>query len=155
MNQKNYDLFVTHAWRYHQDWTAFCTLLDNTPGLIWRNFSLPWHDPAMSPNSTVGSMFIRDVLKSQIVPVHGVIFLAGVYGIKSAQAWLDLEIEVARDHNKPVIAIPPMGEITVPHDMPSFCDASAGWCGEEVIAALDHARALRGYAVSLMKTICP
>src|SRR5438105_15080530 len=116
MNNKTYDLFITHAWRYHQDWTKCCTLLDNTAGLAWRNFSLPWHDPAMSPNSPVGSAVIRNFLDTQIIPVHSVIFLAAVHAIKSAQAWLALAIEFARKHNKPAIAIPTAGQQVVSND---------------------------------------
>jgi len=145
-NKKTYDLFITHAWRYHQDWTKICELLDNTPGLAWRNFSLPWHDPAMNPNSAVGGAFIRNFLDTQIIPVHGVIFLAGVYAIKSAQGWLDLEIELARKHNKPIIAIPALGETVVPHEISSLCDMSVGWHPEAVIAALDEVRSLPKYS---------
>jgi hypothetical protein len=139
-SRKTYDLFVTHAWRYHEDWTKFCELLDQTPGLAWRNFSLPWHDPAMSPNSAVGGAFIRDFLETQIIPVHGVILLAGVYAIKSAQGWLDLEIDFARKHNKPIIAIPPLGELAVADEIRALCDKSAAWDAEKVIAALEEVR---------------
>jgi hypothetical protein len=142
MNNRTYDLFVTHAWRYHQDWTKFCDLLDKTPGLAWRNFSLPWHDPAMSPNSEVGGAFIRNFLETQIIPVHAVIFLAGVYTIKSAQGWLDLEIELARKYNKPVVGLPPLSETVVSDEIWSKCDGSASWCAEEIIAALDEALTL-------------
>jgi hypothetical protein len=123
-----------------------CALLDNTPGLAWRNFSLPWHDPAMSPNSAVGGAFIRNFLETQIIPVHGIILLAGVYAVKSAQGWLDLEIELARKHNKPIIAVPPLGETAVTDDIRSLCDKSVGWQPEDVIAALDELQRLARYA---------
>ena len=146
IKQKTHDLFITHAWRYHQDWAKLCELLDNTPGLAWRNFSLPWHDPAMNPNSEVGGAFIRNFLETQIIPVHGVIFLAGVYAINSAQGWLDLEIEIARKHNKPVIAVPPYGETVVADKIRAFCDGSAGWHAEELVAALHEVRSLPRYS---------
>jgi hypothetical protein len=145
-NKRTYDIFVTHAWRYHEDWTKICEILDKTPGLAWRNFSLPWHDPAMDPNSEVGGIFIRNFLETQIVPVHGVILLAGVYAIKSAQRWLNLEIEFARKHNKPIIAIPALGETVVPDEIRSVSDMSAGWHAEAVIAALDEVRSLPRYS---------
>jgi hypothetical protein len=144
--KKTYDLFVTHAWRYHHDWTKICELLDHSPGLAWRNFSLPWHDPAMNPNSPVGGVFIRDFLETQIIPVHGVIFLAGVYAVKSARHWLDLEIELARKHNKPVIAIPPIGETAVADEVSVLSDKTAGWHADELIAALDQVRSLPRYS---------
>ena len=100
----------------------------------------------MDPNSEVGGIFIRNFLETQIVPVHGVILLAGVYAIKSAQRWLNLEIEFARKHNKPIIAIPALGETVVPDEIRSVSDMSAGWHAETVIAALDEVRSLPRYS---------
>ncbi|MBI2358799.1 MAG: TIR domain-containing protein [Deltaproteobacteria bacterium] len=135
-----YDLFITHAWRYHEDWTKICDMLNAVPGLAWRNFSLPWHDPAMDPNSEIGGKFIRDSLETQIIPAHGVIVLAGVYRVKSARRWLDLEVEMARTHNKPIIGMPPIGEALVSDEVKALCDATVGWDAAALIAALDEIR---------------
>ena len=130
------DIFITHAWRYHDDWTQACALLDQAPGFKWRNFSLPWHDPAMDTNSEVGKKFIYDALEIQIIPVHAVILLAGVYAVKSAQRWLDLEIEFARKHRKPIVALAPVGETSAPVLESLSCDKVAAWNSESLIAAL-------------------
>jgi hypothetical protein len=137
-----YDIFITHAWRYHEDWSRLAEMLDSLPDLKWRNFSLPWHDPAMEANSEVGGKFIRDFLETQIIPACGVLFLSGVYAIKSARRWLDLELEMARKHNKPVIGIPPIGEAEVPSELKALCDGCATWNAKAVISALDVARRL-------------
>lgn len=141
-----YDLFITHAWRYHEDWTKLSEMLDRLPGLTWRNFSLPWHDPAMDPNSEVGGKFIRSFLENQIVPVHGVILLAGVYAVKSARRWLDMEVEMARKHNKPIIGVPAIGETAVPDDVQALCDRSVAWDASALIRTLDEVRSLPDYA---------
>lgn len=135
-----YDLFITHAWRYHDDWTRLSAMLDQLPGLAWRNFSLPWHDPAMDPNSEVGGRFIRDFLETQIIPAHGVILLSGVYAIKSARRWLDFEVELARRHAKPVIGVPALDTATVPGEVAALCDATVEWDAAAIIAALDAIR---------------
>jgi hypothetical protein len=137
--RQSYDLFITHAWRYHEDWTRLAELLDRMPGLAWRNFSLPWHDPAMDPNSAVGGKFIRDFLETQIIPVHAVILLSGVYAIRSARRWLELEVEFARRHAKPVIGVPALGAPEVPPEVKSLCDATVGWDAAAIVAALDAA----------------
>ena len=138
-----YDLFITHAWRYHEDWTTVAEMLDNLPGLAWRNFSLPWHDPAMDPNSEIGGKFIRSSLETQIIPVHGVVFLAGVYKVKSARRWLEVEAEMARKHNKPIIGMPAIGETLVSDEVKALCDATVGWNAGALIAALDEVRGVR------------
>ncbi len=137
---KMYDLFITHAWRYHEDWTRLSEMLDKVPGLAWRNFSVPWHDPAMDPNSKVGGEFIRNFLEGQIIPVHGVILLAGVYAIKSARRWVDMEIEMARRYKKPIIGVPAIGATAVPEEVQALCDASVGWDAARLIATLDALR---------------
>ena len=91
------DLFITHAWRYHEDWTQLAALLDRS-GSRWRNFSVPWHDPALVPSTELGGRHIRDFLETQIIPVDGVVFLSGVYAVRSTREWLDLEVEFARRH---------------------------------------------------------
>ncbi len=145
-DRKMYDLFITHAWRYHEDWTQLSEMLDKLPGLAWRNFSLPWHDPAMDPNSEVGGKFIYDALEVQIIPVHGVILLAGVYAVRSARRWLDLEVEMARSHNKPIIGVPAIGQTEAPEEVKALCDATVGWDAATLVAALDQVRSEPKYS---------
>ena len=105
------------------------------------NDEAPWHDPAMDPNSEVGGKFIRDWLETQIIPAHGVVLLAGVYAVKSARRWLDLEVQFARKHNKPIIAIPALDQEQVSEEVRALCDRSVGWDAAAVIQALDQLQA--------------
>ena len=145
-NSKNYDLFVTHAWRFHEDWTKFTEFMDQIPGILWRNFSLPWHDPAISPNTEVGGRFIRSSLESQIIPVHVVVLLAGVYEIRSARLWVDMEVEMAKKHNKPIVALPAINEDSIPAELVALCDATSGWDAARLIATIDEVRSLPRFA---------
>jgi len=137
-----YDLFLTHAWRFHDDWSKFSDLLNKSAGFTWRNFSLPWHDPAMSASTPVGGRFIREFLESQIIPVRAVVLLAGVHAIDSARAWVETEVEMARKHNKPVIGVPKSGTEAVPDAVRALCDACSGWDAMQLVAAIDEAAAL-------------
>lgn len=145
-NSNHYDIFVTHAWRFHEDWTKFTELMDKIPGLLWRNFSLPWHDPAISPNTEVGGRFIRSSLESQIIPVHVVVLLAGVYEIRSARLWVDMEVEMAKKHNKPIIAMPAINKDSIPDELVALCDAGSRWDVTRVIETIDKVRSLPRYA---------
>lgn len=134
---KTYDVFITHAWRFHADWTKLTELLDQMPGLSWRNFSLPWHDPAISPNTEMGGKFIRDCLESQIVPSQVVVLLAGVYEIRSAKYWIEMEIEMARKYQKPIVGVPAINKETIPDEIYSVCDAIANWNGPHLLKNID------------------
>lgn len=143
---KCYDIFLTHAWRFHDDWSKFSKLLDGNPGITWRNFSLPWHDPAIKAYTESGGRFIRDFLEGQIIPVHCVVLLTGVHEINSARRWLDMEVEIARKYNKPLIGVPAFGEKTVPNEISSLCDACCEWDVMQLVSTIDQVRGLPKYS---------
>jgi hypothetical protein len=141
---KLYDLFLTHAWRYHDDWIRMGEMLDACEGLRWRNFSVPWHDPAMDPNTEVGGKFIRHWLESQIIPVTAVILLNSVYETNSSRKWVDFEIEAARRHNKRVIAVPTYGQPDVLPEVRAMSDVVVPWDCQALIAAIDAVSVQQG-----------
>jgi len=113
VNRKTLDLFVTHAWRYHDDWKRAVDML-NAFGLHrWRNFSLPWYDPALDPRTEKGGHIVRWNLESQIIPAHAVILLTSVLEEPGCRKWLDFELEMARKHSKPVFALPGWGKTEI------------------------------------------
>ena len=109
MTERMYDLFITHAWRYHDDWTRVGEMFDKYLGDGWRNFSVPWYDPALDPNTDVGKRLVYRWLEQQIMPTCGVILLSSVYENKSAQKWVMLEVELARKYEKRIIGLPTFG----------------------------------------------
>lgn len=139
MTDKTYDVFITHAWRYHDDWTRVGTVLDECSGFSWRNFSVPWYDPAMDPNTENGARFVRRWLESQIIPVSVVLFLGSVHAVKSARKWVELEVEMARRHSKPVIGLPPFGNTELTEEARALVDTTVGWTGEALAAAIARA----------------
>lgn len=133
---KTYDIFVTHAWRYHEDWTRLSTMLDNEEGLKWRNFSVPWYDPALDPNTEIGSRHVREWLEGQIRPVVGVVLLDSVYAVKSARKWLDLEVELARKLDKTVLGLPTFGQCDMSDEATAIVDRIVEWNGESIVGSL-------------------
>ena len=97
-------------------------------------------------NTEVGGRFIRSFLEGQIIPVHVVVLLAGVYEIRSARRWVDMEIEMARKHNKPIIGLPAHNKETVPDEVSALCDVNSGWDGARLIATIGEVRALSRYS---------
>ncbi len=137
MSERIYDLFVTHAWRYHDDWTRISGIFDECLGDRWRNFSVPWYDPALDPNTEVGRQLVHRWLEQQIVPTCGVILLSSVYESRSAQKWVVLEVELARKHQKRIIGLPTFGAADMMAQAASLVDIKCSWDAREIIAALD------------------
>lgn len=134
----SYDIFITHSWRYHEDWLRMGELLDGMSDLSWRNFSVPWHDPAMKPSTELGNQFICDNLENQIIPAHGVILLTGVYAVNSCRKWLDFELELARKYKKGVVGVAPYGATAFPMEMRPLCDRAVEWNAGKIIDAIDE-----------------
>jgi len=42
---KTYVVFISHAWRYHEDYDRLVRTLNDAPNSKWRNSSVPRHDP--------------------------------------------------------------------------------------------------------------
>jgi len=137
MSDRVYDIFITHAWRYHEDWTRMGELLDRSAGLSWRNFSVPWYDPALDPNTETGKRLVDRWLEQQIIPTCGIIVLSSVYENNSARKWVKLEAELARRHNKPVVGVPAFGESAMSPEASQLVDRVCPWSAEQIIAAFD------------------
>jgi hypothetical protein len=134
------DIFITHAWRYHQDWKHLVDLLNAHGARDWRNFSLPWYDPALDPRTEKGGQLVRWHLESQIIPVHAVVLLAGVIREPGTRKWLDFELDMARKHAKPIIVVPPWGETSVVPAVRDLADATVGWNAAELLAIIERNR---------------
>ena len=144
------DLFLTHAWRYHDDWKRMVEVLNAEGVRAWRNFSLPWDDPALDPRRPEGGQVVRGQLETQIIPCHAVVLLSGVYDQPASKKWVEMEIEMARRHAKPIIAVPSWGATEVSPDVRRLADVVAPWDGAVVMAETARLRSLP--AASLSKT---
>lgn len=133
-----YDIFISHAWRYHDDWTNLSNLLDGQRNLKWRNFSVPWYDPALDPNTPLGAKAIRAWIDGQIRPVMGMVLLDSVYAVKSTRKWLELEVELARTHAKPVVGLPARGASDVAAEVKSLVDEVVAWEPLQIIDTLER-----------------
>ena len=101
---------------------------------------MPWHDPAIKANSEFGGEFLRSQLENQIIPAHAVILLFRVYQIKSARGWVDIELDSARKHGKPIIGIPPKGTTQVPEELSAMCSTNVFWNVEQIVGTVDALR---------------
>ena len=136
-SQVTRDLFISHAWRFHEDWKQLADMLDAHDPHAWRNFSLPWFDPALNPATVSGRETLLWTLEAQIIPVHAMILLAGVFAQPSSRKWIDFEVEMARKHSKPIVALPAWGETEVSPEAAGVADGIAEWDVDKLLGMLD------------------
>lgn len=137
---KTYDLFISHAWRYHDDWKRLVDVLNAHAMHGWRNFSLPWYDPALDPRTEKGGQIVRWNLETQIMPAHAVVLLASVLSEPGTRKWLDFEVEMARKHGKLIIGLPPWGKDDVSDEVKERVNEVVSWNAAAIFAAVDRAR---------------
>jgi hypothetical protein len=130
------DLFLTHAWRFHADWKRLVDLLNAHDVRAWRNFSLPWYDPALDPRTEAGGKAVRWHLETQIIPVQAVILLCSLLSEPGTQKWLDFELEAARKHGKPILALPAWGETNIPDEVRGLVDQVVSWDAPSLLEAV-------------------
>lgn len=133
-NLKTYDIFISHAWRYSDDYNRLVKLLIEAPRFKWRNYSDPRHDPVIDPNSDVGRRKMKKELDEQIRPVNCVIVISGMYVEYSD--WIKTEIEIATRYRKPIIGVMPRGQERTPQEVQRVAEEMVGWNTDSIVSAI-------------------
>jgi hypothetical protein len=131
---KTYDLFISHAWKYDDDYYRLETMLKEALLFKWRNYSVPVHDPLIEPNTPVGKAKLTELLDKQVRPVNCVLILGGMYSAYSD--WILKEIKLAQSYNKPIIAIYPWGQTKMPKVVQDAANEIVNWQTSSIVAAI-------------------
>jgi hypothetical protein len=132
---RTYSLFVSHAWRYSDEYRRFVALLKQQ-GFSWKNLSVPQTDP-IAPNPALKRSIRRLMreLEARISESDCLLVLSGMYCAHSD--WIQSEIEAAQDHGKPIIAVVPFGQERVPQEVQNAADDNiVGWRAEKIVEAV-------------------
>lgn len=123
---KTYDTFISHAWKYSDDYYRIVDLLDKAPNFKWRNYSVPQHDPKDGN--------LEEALKKQIRPVNIVIILAGMY--TNYSDWIEFEMDFSDLIAKPMIGVKPWGAQRVPKEVQDRVKEMVGWNTSSIVDAI-------------------
>lgn len=133
LENKQYNIFVSHSWTYDEHYERIVDFLNEVPSLDWQNHSVPSTDPLPATNDED----LKQELRSQIQPASVVIVSAGMYGAYSK--WISIELDLAEEFAKPVIAIVPQGQERVPAKIQESASVQVGWRQASLVEALaDH-----------------
>ena len=131
---KIYDLFISHAWRYNEDYYRLEKMLHEAPLFNWRNYSVPEHDPIIDPDTTIGNTKLTKLLDRQISPVNCVLILGGMYAVYSE--WILKEIEIAQSYEKPIIGVYPWGQQNMPLAVQNTSLELVRWNTDSIVSAV-------------------
>jgi len=127
---KTYRLFISHAWKYGDDYDRMVDLLNDASYFSWANYSVPV-DKAFEKMT---KSQLKDELRDQIRPVNAVLILGGMY--VSYSDWIQFEIDFAQEIGKPIIGVKPWGAKVMPKAVSDAADVIVGWNTSTVVQAI-------------------
>lgn len=126
-----YNLFISHSWTYNDTYEDLTKLLDNASYFSYKNYSVPKDDPIHNANN---DRELYNAIEEQIRDASVVLILAGVYS--SYSKWIDKEIEIAQNLNKPILAIEPWGSEKTSVKVKNSADRIVKWNTASIVNAI-------------------
>lgn len=111
---KRYNIFISHAWSYGEDYDHLVNLLDNAPNFLYKNYSAPEDKPLISSNSYVSEIKLKKEIDNKIRYAQCVLIIGGMY---AKRTWMKYELESARSMGKPIIVVAPRGQERIPTEL--------------------------------------
>jgi hypothetical protein len=131
-----YDIFISHCWRYDEEWTEMVALLDEALGRSWRNWSLPWYDPGLDRFTPEGHAHLVDTLDGQLSMCGALLALADICKGNRGNTWLAIQIDFAQKYGKPVYGVSRKSDGSFPEQFRSSTERIVGWSAAEIVPLL-------------------
>ena len=130
LDPREYNIFISHSWSYDDHYERIEEFLNEIDKLDWKNYSIPQEksiDASTKPE-------LREGLRKQIKGASVVLVTSGMYGAYSD--WIEEELIMADDMDKPIIGIRPEGNEQIPSIVKEYSDEITGWRKASVISAI-------------------
>lgn len=125
-----YNLFISHSWTYHKVYDNLVRLL-NDSHLPYRNYSVPKDDPI---HDAPHDYQLKAAIRNQMQHASCVLILAGVYVYYSK--WIKIEIELAKELGKPIIAVEGWGAEKTSTQVKAAADQIVRWNTNSIVQAI-------------------
>lgn len=117
---RSYNIFVSHAWTADSDYNGLIRLLDSDSSFRYRNYSVPRSNPLEidAPTDLGRKRQLSVKLREQVRQASVVIIIAGMYF--NHREWIQKEIELANEMNKPILVVRPWGQERIPTELQKY-----------------------------------
>lgn len=128
--EKAHRVFISHSWRYEDDFEEVKSLLDDAYDFEYFDHSVSSDEPldAQLPNH------LRKKFRDQIRSTSVVLVLAGMYVAHSDS--IQDELEIAADMGKPIIGVIPDGNDQVPNIVEQHATELVEANGRQILDAI-------------------
>lgn len=128
-----YNLFISHSWKYSNDYERLEKLLQNYPYFTFKNYSVPKQDPLDITGRNYRAKLKMEI-EQQMRSCNAVLVIAGKYASYSDS--IDMELDIALDMDKPIIAIEPRGSTMTFQRARNVADTVVGWNASSIVDAI-------------------
>lgn len=126
-----YNIFISHSWSYSNQYEKLLNLLKARPYFEFKDYSVPKNDPI---HNAPYDYQLRAAIKNQIQHASCVIILAGVYA--SYSKWIDIEIALAKELNKKIIAVEPYANSNTSAKVKNAASEIVKWNTDSIVKAI-------------------
>lgn len=130
----DYRLFISHAWKYGEDYQRLISLLNNAPYFSYYNYSAPREKPLFPAGTPHTNSQIAQLITQKIAPSQITLVLSGMYGAYSD--WMQYEIAESYRMDKPIIGIYPWGQERVPSYVTAYATEIVHWNTASIVSAI-------------------
>lgn len=130
----DYRLFISHAWKYGDDYNKLISFLDKATYFSYYNYSAPIEKPLFPAGTPMTNSEIQELISAKIRPSQITIVLSGMYAAHSD--WMKYEIDESVRMGKPILAVLPWGQQRVPSYITMHADKIVGWNTNSIVGAI-------------------
>ncbi len=126
-----YNLFISHSWSYGDSYERLINMLNSKTYFSYKNYSVPKNDPIHNASN---EKQLKEAIRRQMQPASCVLILAGVYSTYSK--WINIEIELALELGKKIIAIEPWGSERTSVVVKNNANKIVKWNTDSIVSAI-------------------
>ena len=126
-----YNLFISHSWTYGDAYEKLVSMLNRAPNFTYKNYSVPKNDPIHNANN---DRELKAAIRNQMQHASCVLIMAGKYA--SYSKWIQIEIALAQEMGKRIIAVEPWGAEQTSVVVKQAANVKAGWNTASIVSAI-------------------
>lgn len=126
-----YNLFISHSWTYGDAYDKLVSMLNRAPNFTYKNYSVPKNDPIHNANN---DRELKAAIRNQMQHASCILIMAGKYA--SYSKWIQIEIALAQEMGKRIIAVEPWGAEQTSVVVKQAANVKAGWNTSSIVSAI-------------------
>lgn len=130
----DYRIFISHAWKYGDDYSRLVNLLDNALFFSYYNYSAPKEKPLFPSGTPYTNRDIASKITDKMKPAQVILVLSGMY--LNYHDWMNYEVDEAVRMCKPIIAVRPYGQQNIPQYITDRATRSVSWNTNSIVTAI-------------------